>query len=360
MKEKLRNKKSKKEITFFYSDHIEKNTWVNLKEKLENKGYKTSFSKNLDKKAEIGFYNHDLNINNNSKISIVSLHGMDQGRSIWPNAWKKTRWDFYDIGLLPGRAWVKRWKTSSINPEANPKRGVFEVGWPKSDDIYTASFKKKVKAIKKKINPRKKTILYAPSFETDNKQLDILNLAKMMELNLMIKHWPSKDDKKYSDIYKNTQMMNNISKRNYKDVYIYPPKTNIFLYLAAADILITDESSVMYEAMLFNVPTLIPNDWNMRINNSNKPRKIKPSSDAYQNCQLKDLPKNVSIILKNLQNIRKKIDNQKNLHFSYIQRSSEKIFKLIEDIINNDLSYKKNRIKRRVKQNIFDKIKKIF
>ena len=61
----------------------------------------------------------------------------------------------------------------------------------------------------------------------------------------------------------------------------------------------------MYEAMLFNVPTLIPNDWNMRINNSNKPRKIKPSHDAYQNCQLSDLPKNISIILKNLKNIKK-------------------------------------------------------
>ena len=154
--------------------------------------------------------------------------------------------------------------------------------------------------------------------------------------------------------------MNNISKKSYKDVYIYPPKTNIFLYLAAADILITDESSVMYEAMLFNVPTLIPNDWNMRINNSNKPRKIKPSIDAYQNCQLSDLPKNVSIILKNLKNIQKKINKQKNFHFSYIQRSSEKIFKLVEDIINNDLSYKSYRIKKTVKQNIFNKIKRIF
>ena len=44
---------------------------------------------------------------------------------IWPNAWKKTRWDFYDIGLLPlVGAWVNRWKASSINSEANPKKGV--------------------------------------------------------------------------------------------------------------------------------------------------------------------------------------------------------------------------------------------
>ena len=63
------------------------------------------------------------------------------------------------------------------------------------------------------------------------------------------------------------------------------------------------------------MPTLIPNDWNMRINNSNKPRKIKPSHDAYQNCQLSDLPKNISIILKNLKNIKKKINKQKTYIF---------------------------------------------
>ena len=41
------------------------------------------------KKVEIGFYNHDQNIENKAKLSIVSLHGMDQGRFNWPNAWKK-------------------------------------------------------------------------------------------------------------------------------------------------------------------------------------------------------------------------------------------------------------------------------
>ena len=43
----MKNNKLKKKITFFYSDHIEKNTWFNLKERSEIRGYKTNFSKNL-------------------------------------------------------------------------------------------------------------------------------------------------------------------------------------------------------------------------------------------------------------------------------------------------------------------------
>ena len=351
----MKNNKLKKKITFFYSDHIEKSTWLNLKERFEASGYKTNFSKNLKKKVEIGFYNHDQNIENKAKLSIVSLHGMDQGRFNWPNAWKKTRWDIYDIGLLPGKKWVKNWRSSSDDIRANPKQGVYEVGWPKSDNIDSKIFKDKVNKIKEKLNPQKKTILYAPSFETDQKQLDILNLAKKLKLNLIIKHWASKDYKIYSDIFKNTVKMNKISKKEYKDTFIFPPKSNIFLYLACADILITDESSVMYEAMLFDVPTVIPNNWNMRINNSNKPRKIIPSADSYLSCTLEDLPKNVLYILKNKNKIRKIIKKQKFFHFSYIKKSSNRIFNLLDKIVSGK-NFEKGIMKKKYEKNFFERI----
>ena len=53
----------------------------------------------------------------------------------------------------------------------------------------------------------------------------------MMKLNLLIKHWPSKDDKEYSVIYKNIQTMNNISKKIIKMFIYIHRETNIFLYL---------------------------------------------------------------------------------------------------------------------------------
>ena len=61
------------------------------------------------------------------------------------------------------------------------KKGVFNVGWPKSDAINSNKFKLEKNKIKKKLNSKKKTILYAPSMETDNKQLDILDLAIKFE-----------------------------------------------------------------------------------------------------------------------------------------------------------------------------------
>lgn len=328
-----------KKITFFYTDHLEKNTWKNLKRKAIERGFKTEFSKDLTKDAEIGFYNHDRNIKNKAKLSVISIHGMDQCRNLWPNPWINMRWDYYDVGLLPGKRWSRMWSKASFDPYAIPKKGVFNIGWPKSDSINSNKFKLQKNKIIKKLNPKKKTILYAPSMETDNKQLDILNLAIKLNVNLIIKHWPSKDDIRVSDIYKNILNANKISKKRYKDVIILPPKSDIFVSISAADLLITDESSVLYEAMLLNMPTIIPNDWKMRINNINKPRNIIPSKYAYTNCSNKELYSTSKLIFKNLKSINKKISKKKKFHFSNIGCSSEKILDLIEKILlNKDLS----------------------
>ena len=85
--------------------------------------------------------------------------------------------------------------------------------------------------------------------------------------------------------------------------------------------------------MFFNMPTVIPNDWKMRINNINKPRNIIPSKYAYINCSKKQLYPTVKSILKNLKKINNKIGKKKNFHFSNIGYSSERILDLVEKIL---------------------------
>ena len=52
-----------------------------------------------------------------------------------------------------------------------------------------------------------------------------------------------------------------------KKVYIVDPSDNIMDYYGLADLLITDESSVIYEALLFDLPSLSIQDWKMGQNN---------------------------------------------------------------------------------------------
>ena len=75
-------------------------------------------------------------------------------------------------------------------------------------------------------------------------------------------------------------------------------------YYSKADLLITDESSVMYEALLFNLPTLVCSDWPMRTNNKNKPRKIKLDKSVSKITNKKNLGFSVDQCLKNLKELK--------------------------------------------------------
>ncbi len=87
----------KKEITFFYLDNVEKWALENIFDEASKHGYKVKYSKNLNEECEIGFYPQDYYVKPNSKLSVVMLHGMDQGRLNWPNHWSNEPWNKYDI-----------------------------------------------------------------------------------------------------------------------------------------------------------------------------------------------------------------------------------------------------------------------
>ena len=69
---------------------------------------------------------------------------------------------------------------------------------------------------------------------------------------------------------------NNI-KKNFK---IHNSKKNIFDIFNNMNLLITDESSLICEALLFDIPTLSScHDWLMRSSNSSKARYVKRNED---------------------------------------------------------------------------------
>ena len=339
-----------KNITFFCTDQVEKWAVEFLYEIAKKKGYKVKFSKNLNDSADIGIYCQDYKKKINSKFSLVMNHGMDQGRHDWPNHWKKQPWTDFDIGCLPGNSWANRWKHVANDPSANPKKGVYKVGWPKSDYVFTVKFKKNVSNLKKKLKLKKNfNILYAPSMETDDKQLDALSAAVHLKANFLVKHWVTKEDEsKRSDLYNNIIKVNKISKKNYANTRILSSKSDIFECLSLSDILITDESSVLYEATILGVPTISLSDWVMRKNNVAKARKIKPSKYCYRITNKKNLNNELSKILNNINKVKKKINIQKKKHFSNLGHASEATLNIIENnlIKNKTQKYKIRTVKK--------------
>ena len=283
----------KKDITFFYHEEVEKTHWTSLNDEAQNRGYETRFSNDMDKKAEIGFYCSDHNNPENSKLSFVMLHGMDQGRNRWPNIWRDWPWHKFDIGLLPGQSWSNRWRASAFDPYAHPRLGVFEVGSPKADEIFfsASSFNNKINQLLKILNlPYDRTILYAPSFETDGKQKDIISLLRGKQVNLLIKQWIiNADDKaRHPDIWKNIKEANETILPSDNFIRVLPPDLSIMTCIGCSDILLTDESSVAYEALLLDLPSFTIDGWKIRTNNSELARPVKPAQNIVTSISKKD------------------------------------------------------------------------
>ena len=254
----------KKDITFIYSDSAEKAIYEPIAEEAKKRGYQVTLTDDKFAKCEIGFYCQHINFPQFSRFSFIMLHDILQQYGKWPDLWLREPWNKYDIGILPSKQWENNWNACSKWYYANPRIGMYRIGWPKAD-VYAkmdrAEYRKAFNA-KYGLDDSKKTILYAPAWENDNKQDDFVQAMLKLDVNILIKHAPFEPD--YSPEYKAAYDEVNRMYELHKDlprVTILHPKTNIFDVIMACDVLVSEESSTMCEAVMMGIPAISVSDW---------------------------------------------------------------------------------------------------
>lgn len=248
------------EITFFYTDMGEYYNLEPIAEEAARRGYQTIFTQDIKQKAEIGIYCQHICYPENAKFSVILLHDMAQGHNRWPNIWKGEQWNHFDIGILPGKLWASLWLQCGCQPYANPRYGVYEFGYPKSDLTDSSALKKRASELRTQLNLKYDfSILYAPSWEYDEKEDDFVRALASMKVNLLIKqaHWPEE----YGYIIHNIEQMRAMHENKYDNVYYIDPKESIMTALKLCDMVVSDESSVMVEALMFHKPSIAVTDW---------------------------------------------------------------------------------------------------
>ncbi len=256
-----KNDTVKKQITFIYMDSVERAIFLPLAEEAEKRGYNVKLTDNKFEKCEIGFYCQHRNFPQFSKFSVVMLHDIVQQYSNWPDIWFLEPWNKYDVGILPSNRWVENWKQCSEKFYAVPKAGMYKIGWPKADKIasidptnYKHEFFQKYN-----LDPEKRTVLYAPAWENDGKQDDFVQALTKLNVNILIKQYPA-DNRLFPEMAKEIERMRLLHKDNPR-VTILNPQMNIFEVIAVSDILVSDESSTMCEAIMMGVPSISVSNW---------------------------------------------------------------------------------------------------
>ncbi len=329
----------KKSITFFYTDAAEKQTVEPLVNEANKRGYKVKLTSNILEKAEIGVYCQHSCFPENSKFSIIMLHDLGQGHPRWPNMWILEPWDKFDIGILPGKTWSQRWQLCSAHPYTRPRIGVFELGWPKADILFKdgklnqpETQNQEALTLKERLNlPHPHTILYAPSWENDGKQDEFVQSLKELPVNLLLKQ--AHYSEYFAEIKNNIKKMNELHSNYKENVHIINPDINIMLCLELADIIVSDESNVLFEGLLLNVPGIAVTDWT--IPDCSPPRLANACYEFVIKTKKANLSNTVEKVLNSLESYKKQLEIEKNNYFSYLGVSSARIMDLIDSYVSH-------------------------
>lgn len=304
--------------------------WAPLEREFKINNWETVFCNNGSTLGDIGFYCEDSSLPGNQEFTVITINGLDQDHVIRPKytRWfSQENWGLFDLGLLPGPRWFNGWVTRTPRLRNTPRLGVISTGWFKGDD-----------AVKKYSRPDGKNIiqsvLYAPQTEQDGKQKTVLAAVLAAELKLKIKHW---ENEAYIDIHPDLltpSYMRNLASENrqaeqYENVEVVPSRANFMEVLADVDLLITDQSSVLYEAAMLNIPTLTCIGWKHACGDCLGPQ---PSPDITISVHPDELESTLRDIKEQYSNLLEKTKLIRANNFAFLGNSARITFDSVVDI----------------------------
>ncbi len=321
-------------LTVFYTDQMERLAVQPVADLARERGFDVKESTDLTKSCEVGLYCDHVSPDQdwpNAEFAAIMFHGMDQG---WYKLWVDEPWELFDVGFVPGQSMAERWHSYSYIPRARPTDGVYDVGWPKSDDIFADAFEETVSEFAEQFDfNHDLTLLYAPTSEINEKLTSFVEAAEHLNANLLVKHAPYEG----ADQLKNNQEMYD-RHDDHPDVHIIDPEVDIIKPLALADVLVSDSSSVQFEALLSDTPVVAVMDWQIQKKNNDQPKyPRKPNKFEFvHRTTLSELDETLQMILSNIDNERDRIREYRDYHFSHLGNAADATLDVIEALAGGE------------------------
>jgi CDP-glycerol glycerophosphotransferase (TagB/SpsB family) len=234
------------EVIYILSDKQNSTNMENIA-KENNLNYVFGSEYLFDTKADVIFFaNPYERAREISAITVFLEHGIgSKSTSFYSSV------EYFDIYLVEGTQKYNRLK--ELYPEHESKLAM--VGFSKFDEIINFSIKDKEKLFNKyNLDADKKTILYAPTFFPSSIEKMADDFPKEFEdCNILVKaHYLTYERKKYKNQLKKFDKW-----KVYKNCTILPlSEYDLTPFLAISDVMISDESSAMFEFAALDKPTV--------------------------------------------------------------------------------------------------------
>ncbi len=214
-------------------------------------------------------YHHYKNIN--FKYSVLMTHGIGTKKGYFNE--DNTN---YDIQFCEGS--YRKEKLEELFPQA--KTQFINVGFAKLDAAVNISTQEKNELIEKyKLDSNKKTILYSPTFYPSSiEKIKRRFPDDFKDYNIIIKpHFFSYELKRYA-----RQRLILKHWNQYHNVYLAKAdEFNLVPFMAVADVMITDESSAMFEFTALDKPVICYRNVKLRLSYLLNKNKLKRRMDPF-------------------------------------------------------------------------------
>ena len=321
-----------KDITFFYSNPVERETALPVADIARERGYRVSLTDEPFQKAEIGLYSQHHCFPANTRLSLVMLHDMAQGQLDWPNLWRREPWHRFDAGILPGETWTQRWRESCWHPYSRPRLGVFPLGWPKSDSALADREQDSLAAQTLRDNlglQHNHTVLYAPAWENHNKQDEFVRSLMDLPVNLLLKQFPWDDQ--WPEMVRAVAEANAVHRNIADNVHVVDPDMSIMDCIELADVLVSEESSCLLEALLLGKPTISVTDW--LIPDTVPARMPAAPFDVLIRTPKAGMRQSVTDLLADLPQHREQAAGLRDRNFCHLGESAQLIMNLVDALV---------------------------
>jgi len=248
-------------ITLHWCNPEDVQALLPLEDEARRRGHRVEMRGQGDPPGDLSVYLHGHERHDGPTLSALLLH--DVGQGFWPednrlddNHWRYEPWASFDLALVPGPSWVRAWREHSVLPEARPRVGVVAVGWPRADRLFDPSshYDDEVAALRRELDlPDRPTILFVPSWETDGFDYVRRFHAGLADLdvNLVGKYCLG-----YPDLPESLAP----ELPRYRRI---EPSVRFLTCLGLADVVVSEESSCLGEALLLDVPPVSVTDWDV-------------------------------------------------------------------------------------------------
>ncbi len=311
-------------MTFFSPGGLHDEAVQPIATEAKSRGHTVQFSRDTSEAADVGIYTqHTHKIPAvNADLSVISFHGIDQGYK----SFISENWGRFDVGLLPSEIAAKNWRADSSLSTVRPNTGAFVVGWPKSDFVFSDEFDEAVQNLIKKYGVKDgKTTIYAPTVENDGKMDQYVDAAREVADSVLIKHAPYEPKERLDAIYKKYE--------NDDQIHIFDPSEPIFPSLATADILVSDESSVLQESVLTETIPISVTDWPMQDRERTYPGVQLPS--FAQQTEYEYLQPTLQTIFDEYELCQSKLLSERENHYANLGQSASVVVDLIEALASD-------------------------